>query len=72
MRREGDGGRPGDLDGLPGEDLAAAVDRAADALRALDGASLFVTGGTGFFGRWFLALLARARRTSGSTSPSRC
>ncbi|HEV7440741.1 MAG TPA: NAD(P)-dependent oxidoreductase [Methylobacterium sp.] len=50
-----------DLDGLPGDDLADAVGRAAPALRALDGASLFVTGGTGFFGRWFLALLARAR-----------
>ena len=27
----------------------------------LDGGSIFITGGTGFFGRWLLALLVRAR-----------
>ncbi|MDB5510654.1 MAG: epimerase, partial [Enterovirga sp.] len=47
--------------GLPLADLDEAVARAAPALRALDGASLFVTGGTGFFGRWLLAVLARGR-----------
>lgn len=50
------------LDGIPVSDLDAALDRVEDALRGLDGAGLFVTGGTGFFGRWFVALLGHARR----------
>ena len=53
------------LDGMPVADLSAAVARAADDLRGLDGASLLVTGGTGFFGRWLLGLLARAQTELG-------
>jgi nucleoside-diphosphate-sugar epimerase len=41
-------------------DLDDAVSRALPALSAIDGGSLFLTGGTGFFGRWLLAVLARS------------
>ena len=41
-------------------DLDEAVVHTAPALRELAGAKLFVTGGTGFIGRWMLAVLARA------------
>lgn len=54
-----------DLAGLPRVDLRAAVARVADDLRRLDGACLLVTGGTGFFGRWVLGLLAQARADLG-------
>lgn len=53
------------LAGLPRADLRAVVARVADDLRRLDGASLLVTGGTGFFGRWLLGLLAQARSDLG-------
>jgi dTDP-glucose 4,6-dehydratase len=48
-------------DGLARRDLAEAFDRCGAALRDLDGANILITGGTGFFGRWLLALLAHAR-----------
>lgn len=51
-----------DLDGIPIADLDVAIGRVEEALRGLDGAALFVTGATGFFGRWLLALLAHARQ----------
>jgi nucleoside-diphosphate-sugar epimerase len=44
-------------------DLDDAINRAGSAIHALDGGSLFLTGGTGFFGRWLLAVLARAIET---------
>ncbi|MBB4198649.1 hypothetical protein CCR94_19370 [Rhodoblastus sphagnicola] len=49
------------LDGFSVSDLDQACGRVQPALAALDGASLFLTGGTGFFGRWLLALLVHAR-----------
>lgn len=42
------------------QDIDVAVDRLAAAWPALDGARLFITGGTGFIGRWMLEVLARA------------
>jgi len=36
--------------------------RHAEVGEALDGANLFITGGSGFFGQWLLAVLARARQ----------
>ncbi len=48
------------LNGFEISDIDQAVERAKPALQALQGASLFITGGTGFFGQWLLALLARA------------
>ncbi|NEU12962.1 NAD(P)-dependent oxidoreductase [Methylobacterium sp. BTF04] len=50
------------LDGIALSDLDDAIGRVEAALRGLDGATLFVTGGTGFFGRWLVALMARARQ----------
>src|SRR6516164_3862767 len=41
-------------------DLEEAAARSQAPLDALAGASLFITGGTGFVGRWLLALLAHA------------
>lgn len=51
------------LNGFEIDDIDEAVGRAAPALDALRDASLFVTGGTGFFGQWLLSLLARADAT---------
>lgn len=50
---------------LPVADLDAVLDRTADQWRALDGARLLVTGGSGFFGRWILESLLHARRRMG-------
>ena len=52
-------------DAIETRDLDEALDHARPALTALDGASLFVTGGTGFFGTWLLALLVHARERLG-------
>lgn len=52
----------GDLNGIDARDLDEALLHARSALAELDGASLFITGGTGFFGRWLVALLAHARQ----------
>ena len=49
------------FDAIAAGDLDAVIAQVGPALAELDGASIFVTGGTGFFGRWLLALLARAR-----------
>ncbi|HXQ40952.1 MAG TPA: NAD(P)-dependent oxidoreductase [Candidatus Udaeobacter sp.] len=57
-------GRPA-VDGLEIADLDEAVEHASPALPALKGASVFVTGGTGFLGRWLLAVLSRANATRG-------
>ena len=46
-------------------DLDEALGRAAPALRMLDGGAIFLTGGTGFFGTWLVALLAHAREALG-------
>ena len=56
--------RIGDLDIEDlNQDLDEAVAHAKPALTNLAGASLFITGGTGFIGRWLLAVLARANAT---------
>jgi nucleoside-diphosphate-sugar epimerase len=51
------------IDDIDIRDLDEAIAHAARDLRALAGARLFVTGGTGFIGRWLLAVLARAHAT---------
>ena len=43
-------------------DLDATLDQARDAFVALDGARIFLTGATGFYGVWLLETLAHARR----------
>jgi UDP-glucuronate decarboxylase len=45
---------------LPADDLALVLDKAHDALLTLRGAKLFITGGSGFFGRWLLESLLLA------------
>src|SRR5690606_39319600 len=42
------------------EDIAAQADTLAPAWAKLDGARIFMTGGTGFIGRWMLEALLRA------------
>jgi dTDP-glucose 4,6-dehydratase len=54
-----------EINGFAVADLDEACGRIRPALKALDGASIFLTGGTGFFGRWLLALLANARASAG-------
>jgi nucleoside-diphosphate-sugar epimerase len=49
------------IDGIETSDLDEAVARCRRALAKLHGERLFLTGGTGFFGRWLLAVIARAR-----------
>jgi dTDP-glucose 4,6-dehydratase len=46
--------------GISASDLAEIVRAAGDDLPALRGARLFLTGGTGFFGKWLLAALTHA------------
>src|SRR5260221_12535538 len=45
---------------LPAGDLAHIVRHASAELEALRGKSLFLTGGTGFFGKWLLGALGHA------------
>jgi dTDP-glucose 4,6-dehydratase len=45
---------------LPDRDLAHILEHAAVDLAALRGKSLFITGGTGFFGKWLLGALHHA------------
>ncbi len=52
---------------IPEADLAAIDAALAPYWPALDGARLFVTGGTGFIGRWMLEALARAPITVSAT-----
>lgn len=47
------------------EDLERAAGHAASALKALTNAHILITGGTGFFGQWLLALVVYANRTRG-------
>jgi dTDP-glucose 4,6-dehydratase len=44
-------------------DIDVAIERDRSTLQSLRGASIFLTGGSGFFGRWLLALLCRANST---------
>jgi len=46
-------------------DLEFILEMAEDDIRALDGAKLFVTGGTGFIGTWLLEALIWSRRRNG-------
>jgi dTDP-glucose 4,6-dehydratase len=53
------------LFGLPEADLAGIVALAREDLEALRETRIFITGGTGFFGRWLLGALAFAERELG-------
>ena len=48
--------------GIEERDLDEALEHCRAALAGLDGASILITGGTGFFGTWLVALLAHARQ----------
>ncbi len=50
---------------LPAADLALLAERHAPLWRELDGARLFITGGTGFFGRWLVDSALHAREALG-------
>ena len=50
---------------LLSRDLDAAVAAVGDGWRRLDGGRLFVTGGTGFIGRWLLETFVRAQQMLG-------
>jgi dTDP-glucose 4,6-dehydratase len=65
LQIEGSAG-PALLNGFEIADLDRAVEHAAPALDDMKGGSLFLTGGTGFFGQWLLALIARANAVRGS------
>jgi dTDP-glucose 4,6-dehydratase len=53
------------LFGLPEVDLAGIVAQGRTDLEGLRDARIFITGGTGFFGRWLLGALAYAERQLG-------
>ena len=46
-------------------DICAAIEHSGADITKLAGKVVLVTGGTGFFGRWFLALLVEVRRKLG-------
>jgi len=50
---------------LPHADLEATLELAHGDLRTLDGAALYLTGATGFYGRWLLESLAYAKARLG-------
>jgi nucleoside-diphosphate-sugar epimerase len=52
----------GTLNGYANSDLDSAANSIEDDWAELRGASIFLTGATGFFGSWLLALLAHAER----------
>ncbi len=52
----------GACDGIDARDLDEAFARCKPALADMQDGRIFLTGGTGFFGRWLLAVLARAQR----------
>ncbi len=47
---------------LPGEDLSEILERSRDDFLSLQGASMFITGGTGFVGTWLVEALLEANQ----------